>query len=84
MEYETDLLFYDISIIPGQTRLVGLQFQKEWVPLPAVKAMQYRARINLVVKNLDEMTQLNSCLLLKDHTHRLVKLGIHIYICRLQ
>lgn len=48
VEYETDLLFYDISIIPGQTRLVGFQFQKEWVPLPAVKVMQYRARINLL------------------------------------
>ncbi|KAG2207488.1 hypothetical protein INT47_004236 [Mucor saturninus] len=59
VEYKTDLLVKNISIIPGQIRPIGFQFQKEWGSLPAVEILKYWVRISLVVDDRDEMTEQN-------------------------
>ncbi len=57
VEYKTDLLTANTTIIPGQIRPFGFQFQKEWGSLPSADILRFWVRIGLVTKDYDDMTE---------------------------
>lgn len=51
VEYKTDLLTEHLTIVPGQIRPIGFQFQKEWGSLPAAEILKFWVRIGLVIND---------------------------------
>lgn len=57
VEHKTELLINNTTIVPGQIRPFAFQFQKEWGSLPSAEILRFWVRINLAIRDGDDMTE---------------------------